>query len=78
MSLDSIVNIIIDTKSLQMAQAGFGIPLIVAPAEELKGDRVKIFKNVLELSFLDPKSASYRMAQALMAQNPRVIPNQYD
>lgn len=72
MSLDSIVNITIDTKSLQMAQAGFGIPLIIAPGEELKGDRVKIFKNVLELSFLDPKSASYRMAQALMAQNPRV------
>lgn len=35
MSLDSIVHISIDTKSLQMAQAGFGIPLILAPAQEL-------------------------------------------
>lgn len=72
MSLDSIVHITIDTKSLQMAQAGFGIPLIIAPAQELQGSRIKIFKDIAELSFLDPKSSCYRMAQTLLAQNPRI------
>jgi Protein of unknown function (DUF3383) len=72
MSLDSIVNITIDTKSLQLVQAGFGIPLIIAPVDELKESRIKIFKDPSELSFLGDKSASYQMAKTLMAQNPRI------
>jgi hypothetical protein len=55
-----------------MAQAGFGVPLIIAAAQELTGSRIKIFKDISELSSLDAKSACYRMAQTLMAQNPRL------
>ncbi len=72
MSLDSIVNITIDTKSLQMAQAGFGVPLIIAPAEDLKAGRVKIFKELSDLSCIKPESACYHMAQSLLAQSPRI------
>ena len=48
MSLDSIVRIIISTQSLQMAQAGFGTPIIIAQHDYLT-DRVKSFANLSEL-----------------------------
>ena len=34
MSLDSIVTISISTQSLQMAQAGFGVPLVIDPEHD--------------------------------------------
>lgn len=81
MSLDSIVTISIDTQNLQMAQAGFGTPLIIA-RHDVWPERVKSFANLSDLPTLDPKDPSkkgfsfdssvYRMAQTLMAQNPKV------
>src|SRR5579871_2454000 len=72
MSLDSIVHITIDTKSLQMAQAGFGIPLIIVQENELTNGRVQIFKDMSGLSAKNSQSPLYRVAQILMAQSPRV------
>lgn len=72
MSLDSIVHITIDTKNLPMAQAGFGVPLILAPEEELSDHRIKIFKDISDLKSMDEKSSSYKMAKVLLAQDPRV------
>ncbi len=48
MSLDSIINITISTNSLQMAQTGFGIPLIIAN-HELWDDRVRTFSYLSEI-----------------------------
>jgi hypothetical protein len=48
MSLDNIVNITISTNSLQVAQTGFGIPLIIAN-HELWDDRVRIFSYLSEI-----------------------------
>lgn len=72
MSLDSIVRITIDTKSLQMAQAGFGVPLILAPEQVGLTDRVTIFKAVEELKEVDQTSPLYATAKTLLAQDPRV------
>jgi hypothetical protein len=79
--LDSIVTICIDTQSVQMAQAGFGTPLIIA-RHDVWPERVRTFSNLSDLPILDPKdptkkgflldSPLYRMAQALMSQNPKV------
>ncbi len=85
MSLDSIVNITIDTKSLQMAQAGFGTPLIIAEHIYLK-DRVASFKTLSEVFELRDKENEkklpdeqkfnkdplYLTAQAIFAQKPTV------
>lgn len=85
MSLDSIVRIIISTQSLQMAQAGFGTPIIIAQHDYLT-DRVKSFANLSELfgirnvdkeKTLPEKDQFqnqplYRMASALFSQNPTV------
>jgi hypothetical protein len=81
MSLDSIVTISIDTQSVQMEQAGFGTPLIIA-RHDVWSERVKTFSNLSDLPTPDAKdptkkgfaldSPLYRMAQALMSQNPKV------
>ncbi len=75
MSLDSIINITISTNSLQMAQTGFGVPLIIAnnlPWTE----RVKTFSYLSDLlkefTGLDTKSKLYLTAKALVSQNPKV------
>ncbi|HXW52495.1 MAG TPA: hypothetical protein VEL47_00190 [Myxococcota bacterium] len=72
MSLDSIVHITIDTKSLQMAQAGFGIPLIIVQENELTNGRVQIFKDLSSLQVKNTQSTLYRMAHLMLAQNPRI------
>jgi hypothetical protein len=72
MSLDSIVHITIDTKSLQMAQAGFGVPLILTPENDFSTDRVRVFKDLADLKKINQKSPLYLMAKTLLAQNPRV------
>src|SRR5271170_6142561 len=85
MSLDSIVNITIDTKSLQMAQAGFGTPLIIADHGYLK-ERVVSCKTLSDLFDLRDKEKEeklpdeqkfnkdplYLTAQAIFAQRPTV------
>lgn len=72
MSLDSIVNISIDTKSLAVAQAGFGVPLIICREHDGWKERVKTFSDLSELKGINYDSPLYRMAQALMSQNPKV------
>lgn len=81
MSLDSIVRITITAQNLQMAQAGFGIPLIIAE-HELWSERIRSFSDLSELTKkpekpsdpqpLSTNTALYNMAKALMAQNPKV------
>ncbi len=86
MSLDSIVRITISTQSLQMAQAGFGTPIIIAQHEYLK-QRVQSFSSLAEIfGLLDVereralpeeerfnKHPLYLMASALFSQNPSVV-----
>ncbi len=72
MSLDSIVNITIDTKSLQMAQAGFGIPLILVPENDFSADRVMPFKDLNDLGPINKTSLTYNIAKVLLAQQPRM------
>ncbi len=72
MSLDNIVNITISTNSLQMAQTGFGVPLIIAH-HDLWKERVKTFSYLSDLpKELDTKSKLYLTAKALVSQNPKV------
>ncbi len=81
MSLDSVVRISIDTQSVQIAQAGFGTPIIIA-RHDVWPERVKGFANLSALPILDPKdptkkgfaidSPLYRASQALMSQDPKV------
>ena len=71
MSLDSIVKITISTNSLQMAQTGFGVPLIMAKTPW--PERVKTFSYLSDLpKDLDIKSGLYLSAKALSSQNPKV------
>lgn len=71
MSLDSIVTINISTNSLQMAQTGFGVPLIIAKTPW--PERVKTFSYLSDLpEDLDIKSGLYLTAKALVSQNPKV------
>ncbi len=72
MSLDNIVNITISTKSLQMAQTGFGVPLIIAKEHDAWAERVRTFSDLSELKGINHDSPLYRMAKALMSQNPKV------
>jgi hypothetical protein len=85
MSLDSIVRIRISSDSLQMAQAGFGMPIIIAEHEYLK-NRVHTFENLEGLFALRdadkedsrPKEEQFQnhplycMASAIFSQNPTV------
>lgn len=66
MSLDSIVTISIDTQNLQMAQAGFGTPLIIA-RHDVWPERVKSFANLSDLPTLDPKDPSKKGNRNLCA-----------
>ena len=71
MSLDSIVKITISTNSLQMAQSGFGVPLIIA--KTTWPERVKTFSYLSDLpKDLDINSGLYLSAKALSSQNPKV------
>lgn len=72
MSLDSIINITISTNSLQMAQTGFGVPLIIAKEHDAWSERVRTFSDLSELKGIKHDSPLYRMAQTLMSQNPKV------
>lgn len=49
MSIDSIVKISIETKSLSMAQKGFGIPLILGKFDHPDAWRVRTFSDASEL-----------------------------
>ena len=87
MSLDSIIDITIDTKTLQMAQAGFGTPLIIAEHAYLK-HRVQSFRTLVDVYALTQgheaqektlpdekkfeKSALYKAAEAILSQRPCV------
>ena len=85
MSLDSIVRITISTQSVQMAQAGFGTPLIIAQHDYLT-KRVQNFSNLEELfKIRDVKKEEklpeaerfekhplYLMASAIFSQTPCV------
>lgn len=85
MSLESIVRISISTQTLSMAQAGFGTPLIIAEHEYLTAP-VKSFGNLSEIFSLRnvekeralpedeqfQNSPLYRMASAMLSQNPTV------
>jgi hypothetical protein len=72
MSLDNIVNISISAQSVQMAQAGFGIPLIIGRDHDDWPGRIKTFSDLSELDKINFDSPLYRMAQTLMSQNPKV------
>lgn len=72
MSLDSIVKITISTQNLQMAQAGFGIPLILGKEHDGWPDRVKTFSDPSALGKITISSPLYRMAQVLISQNPKL------
>ena len=72
MSLDSIVNITIDTQSVQIAQAGFGIPLIITHAHDGWEERVRTFSDIAELNNINHDAPLYGMVRALMSQNPKV------
>jgi hypothetical protein len=70
--LDSIVDITISTNSLQILQAGFGVPLIIA-RHELGPERVKVFGDSSELpKELSANSQVVGMVKALMEQEPKV------
>jgi hypothetical protein len=85
MSIDSIVKISISANSLQMAQAGFGLPIIIAEHEYLK-NRVHTIQNLDELFKLrDLKKEDglpeqkrfqnhplYQMASTIFSQNPTI------
>jgi hypothetical protein len=85
MSLDSIVRITISTQNLQMAQAGFGVPLIIAEHSYLK-NTVTSFSSLAEVFALRDAEKEkvlpdeqkfhnqplYLMSQALFAQKPCV------
>ena len=70
MSLDSIVTINISTNSLQMAQTGFGVPLIMA--KTLWPERVKTFSYLSDLPKELAQPELYGAAKALVSQNPKV------
>lgn len=71
-ALDSIVDISISTNGLQILQAGFGIPLIIA-RHELGPERVKTFGDLLEIpKELMANSSLAGMVKALLEQDPKV------
>lgn len=85
MSLDNIVKITIDTQSLNMSQAGFGTPLIIAN-HNYWAEEVRSFANLSELFQTQnqekeeklPKEQRfenqplYKMVQSIFAQSPTV------
>lgn len=77
MSLDNIVKITIDTQSLNMSQAGFGTPLIIAE-HDYWPELVRSFSNLSELFETQAKEKKfenhplYKIVQAIFAQSPSV------
>lgn len=85
MSLDSIVKITIDTQSLNMSQAGFGTPLIIAQ-HNFWDEEISSFSSLSELLKTQDQEKEdklskeqkfenqplYKMVQTIFAQTPTV------
>ena len=71
MSLDSIVKISIEAKSISMSQKGFGIPLILAFNSDDGAAKVELYRNAGELP-VNSKVTAYEMANIIFAQSPSV------
>ena len=71
MSLSSIVNVTITQASVGLAQAGFGIPLIVSETATFS-QRVRIYEELTDVAadFPDTTSPEYLASQAIFAQTP--------
>ena len=73
MSLDSIVRINISSQSLHMAQAGFGVPLIIGE-HDVFTERVQTYRELSDLPVEGFKTTDriYEIASALLSQSPAV------
>ena len=73
MSLDSIVRINISSQSLHMAQAGFGVPLIIGE-HDIFTQRVQTYRELSDLLVEGFKTTDriYEIASALLSQSPAV------
>lgn len=74
MALSDIVNVSISTESAKVERAGFGVPLILA-ADAPGGftERVRYYTSITGLALdFATTTATYKMASAVFAQNPRV------
>jgi hypothetical protein len=69
MSIDQIVKINIKTQSLNIAQKGFGVPLILAFKDQEK-TTIELYRNAGELP--DDEDAAFGMAREMFAQEPAV------
>lgn len=75
MNLDNIVSINITTGSLQMAQKGFGVPLIIdlSLTENADLDRIITIGDLSDLpEQYDSESHMYTIAKTLLSQSPSV------
>ena len=73
MSLDSIVRINVSSQSLHMAQAGFGVPLIMGEHDVFE-QRVQTYRELSDLAVEGFKTTDriYEIASALLSQSPTV------